>query len=90
MKNSTSLAWNLLSKICAELIDYLKNILHSPEFVDRHKKNKKDFTRKRTLTFQTLFLYFMNFIKGSYQDELDHYFNRSFGDEPSGIAETLY
>ncbi|WP_320045486.1 hypothetical protein [uncultured Desulfobacter sp.] len=37
MKNSTDLAQNLLSKICAELIDYLKNILHSPEFIDRHK-----------------------------------------------------
>ena len=59
MKNSTDLARNLLSKICAELIDYLKNILHSPEFIDRHKKNKKDFTRNRKLKFQTLFLYFM-------------------------------
>ncbi len=78
LKNPTNLAWNLLSQICAELIDYLKNILHSPEFIDRHKKNKKNFTRKRILTFQTLFLYFMNFVKGSYQDELDHYFKALF------------
>jgi len=78
LKNPTNLAWNLLSKICAELIDYLKNILYSQGFIARHKKNKKDFTRKRTLTFQTLFLYFINFIKGSYQDELDHYFKALF------------
>jgi hypothetical protein len=61
-------------KICANLIDYLKNILSSNEFVNRHKKSEKDFTRCRLLPFQTLFLYFINFIKGSYQDELDHYF----------------
>lgn len=68
------LAWNLILKICANLINYLKKILHSEEFVNRHKSSKKDFTRKRILPFQTLFLYFINFIKGSYQDELDHYF----------------
>ncbi len=67
-ENSTNQTWNLFSKICAELIDYLKNIPHSPEFIDRHKKNKKNFTRNRKLTFQALFLYFMNFINGSYQE----------------------
>ena len=67
------LAWSLL-KICANLINYLKNILYSKDFVDRHKKSKKDFIRNRMLPFQILFLYFINFIKGSYQDELDHYF----------------
>jgi len=49
-------------------------ILSSKEFVNRHKKSETDFTRCRLLPFQTLFLYFINFIKGSYQDELDHYF----------------
>lgn len=76
--NTTRLAWNLLSKICAGLIDYLKEILHSQQFVNRHKQSQKDFTRSRRLPFQTLFLYFMNFIKGSYQDELDHYFKALF------------
>ena len=68
----------MLCKICAELIEYLKNILHSPQFINRHKKSENDFTRERKLPFQTLFLYFMNFIKGSYQDELDHYFKALF------------
>ena len=55
-----------------------KKILHSKEFVNRHKKSEKDFTRLRSLPLQTLFLYFINFIKGSYQDELDHYFKALF------------
>jgi hypothetical protein len=67
-----------LLKICAKMIDYLKNILYSEAFVNRHKKAEKDFTRIRLLSFQTLFLYFINFIKGSYQDELDHYFKALF------------
>lgn len=72
------LAWNLLSENCAKVVEYLKQILHSKEFVNRHKKSQKDFTRNRIFPFQTLFLYFINFIKGSYQDELDHYFKALF------------
>ena len=77
-KSKTKLARTLLSEMCANLIGFLKNILHSQDFVNRHKKSEKDFTRKRSLPFQTLFLYFTNFIKGSYQDELDHYFKAFF------------
>ena len=68
----------LLSETCANLVEYLKKILHSKEFVNRHKNSKKDFSRNRILPFQTLFLYFINFIKGSYQDELDHFFKALF------------
>jgi hypothetical protein len=78
MKNKVKLAWNLLSENCAKLVEYLKQILHSKEFVNRHKESEKDFTRNRIFPFQTLFLYFINFIKGSYQDELDHYFKALF------------
>lgn len=60
------------------MIAYLKNILHSEDFVNRHKNSPKDFTRKRKLPFQTLFLFLINFIKGSYQDELDHFFKALF------------
>jgi hypothetical protein len=77
-KNKASLAWKLLSKICASLIEYLKEILHSQNFINRHKRSEKDFIRTRCLPFQTLFLYSINFIKGSYQDELDHYFKALF------------
>ncbi len=68
------MARNLHFNICSKLIEFLKNILYSEDFVDRNKKSSKDFTRKRTLTFQTLILYFINLPKGSYQDELDHFF----------------
>lgn len=68
----------LLSEICANLIEHLKKILFSQDFVNRHKTAEKDFTRKRLLSFQNLFLYLINFIKGSYQDELDHYFKALF------------
>jgi len=72
------LAWNLHFKTCAELIEFLKKILFSQDFVNRHKRSPKDFIRKRLLTFQMLFLYFINLPKGSYQDELDHFFKALF------------
>lgn len=72
------LARNLLCDICANLIEFLKIILHSADFVDRHKKSAKDFIRKRLLPFQTLVLYFINLPKGSYKDELDHFFKALF------------
>ncbi|CCK80836.1 uncharacterized protein TOL2_C26770 [Desulfobacula toluolica Tol2] len=75
------LAWNLHFHICAKLIEFLKNILYSEDFVNRNKKSPKDFTRKRILTFQTLILYFINLPKGSYQDELDHFFKALFKSE---------
>jgi hypothetical protein len=75
---TTKLAWNMLREICADLVEYLKNILSSRSFINRHKQSEIDFTRERRLPFQTLFLYFINFIKGSYQDELDHFFKALF------------
>lgn len=52
--------------------------MFSPEFVNRHKKSPKDFTRNRLLPFQTLVLFFINLPKGSYKDELDHFFKALF------------
>jgi len=72
------LAWNLLFKTCAELIEFLKKILYSQDFVNRHKRSPKNFIRNRLLNFQILFLYFINLPKGSYQDELDHFFKALF------------
>jgi hypothetical protein len=72
------LAWKMLSDNCSKLIEFLKEILHSPDFVNRHKKSAKDFIRKRLLPFQTLVLYFINMPKGSYKDELDHFFKALF------------
>jgi hypothetical protein len=66
-------AWILLN-FCANLIDYLKNIIFSPAFLVRHRKSPKNFTRNRKLPFHTLIFFLINLIKGSYQDELDKFF----------------
>jgi hypothetical protein len=68
------LAWNLPSNICAKLIDFLKNIITSDDFINRNKHSSKNFTRQRKLPFPILIVFLMNLIKGSYQDELDNFF----------------
>ena len=68
------LARNLLSKICAELIEFIKKIVNSPDFIDRHRQSKADFTRQRKLPFNLLIVFLINFVRGSYQDELDKFF----------------
>ena len=67
-------AQSLLSKICANLIDSLKEIINSPDFVDRNRQSRKDFTRQRKLPFHVLIAFLINFVRGSYQDELDNFF----------------
>jgi len=73
-KIPTMLAWILLSNSCAKLVNYLKNIIFSHEFLSRHRNSPKAFIRKRKLPFHTLIFFLMNLVKGSYQDELDRYF----------------
>jgi hypothetical protein len=68
------LAQNLLSNICAKLIDFLKEIINSEYFINRHRQSPTDFVRQRKLPFSTLIFFLINFVKGSYQDELDHFF----------------
>jgi hypothetical protein len=67
-----------MTDFCANLIEFLRNILFSSDFVNRNKKSPTDFIRKRLLPFQTLVLYFINMPKGSYKDELDHFFKALF------------
>ena len=73
-KDLIKLAQNLLSKICAELIDFLKKIIISPEFLARNRQSEKNFSRKRKLPFHLLIVFLINFVRGSYQDELDKFF----------------
>jgi hypothetical protein len=61
-------------KICANLIVFLKQIINSREFSDRHRRSSKDFTRERLLPFPTLIFFLINLLKGSVQDELDYFF----------------
>ena len=64
----------MLCQKCAELIKFLKNLILSNDFLKRHRQTSKDFTRQRKLPFSTLLFFLINLIKGSYQDELDHFF----------------
>jgi len=68
------LARNLISNTCAKLIGFLKQIISSPDFIDLHRHNKNDFTRQRKLPFHVLIVFLINFVRGSYQDELDKFF----------------
>jgi hypothetical protein len=67
-------ARKLLSKFCASLVARLKKSIFSPEFSARHKEDSRHFTRERKLPFPTMTLILMNMLKGSLQDELDHFF----------------
>ncbi len=73
-RNLLMLAQNLLFNICAKLIVYLKKIIISPEFISRHRQSEKDFTRQRKIPFHILIAFLINFVRGSYQDELDKFF----------------
>ncbi len=64
-----------------DLIETLKTRLTAPDFMERHRRTQKDFTRKRCLTFVIVVLFLLNMIKRSLQDELDEFFKLQNGDE---------
>ena len=68
------LARNLIFNTCAKIIEFIRQIISSPDFISRHRKNKNDFTRNRKLPFHVLIVFLINLVKGSYQDELDKFF----------------
>lgn len=68
------LARNLIFNTCAKVIKDIHQILTSPDFVARHRQHQKDFTRQRKLPFHFLIVFLVNFVRGSYQDELDGFF----------------
>ena len=73
-KKTLQLARNLLFNMCAELIVIIKKIITSPDFIDRSRQSKTDFTRQRKLPFNILILFLINLVRGSHQDELDKFF----------------
>lgn len=68
------LAWELQCHRCAKVIEFLKKYLLSPEFIAKHKTSDQAFTRNRKLPFHLLVCFLLNLIKGSYQSELDRFF----------------
>jgi hypothetical protein len=65
----------------ANLIRKLNKTVQSEKFIARHRKSSKDFTRTRQLPFHILIYFLLNLVKGSLQDELDHYFKTIYGTE---------
>jgi hypothetical protein len=49
-------------KMCAELIEFIKNIINSPDFIDRSRQSKTDFTRQRKLPFNILVVFLINIL----------------------------
>ena len=80
VKNLLLLAQNLLFKICAKTVEFIREIIISSDFIERNRHSHKNFTRQRKLPFHMLIAFLINFVRGSYQDELDKFFkviNRS-------------
>ena len=80
VKNLLLLAQNLLFKICAKTVEFIRGIIISSDFIERNRHSHKNFTRQRKLPFHMLIAFLINFVRGSYQDELDKFFkviNRS-------------
>jgi hypothetical protein len=69
------LARNLLSKICANAIDFIKKTITSSEFINKNRIDDSDFTRQRKLPFPTLIIFLLSLVRGSYQSELDRFFS---------------
>ena len=73
--NPLKLAQNLLSKICAKLFVFIKNIINSSDFIDRHRQTATDFTRNRKFPARSLIVFLLSLVRSSYQKELDRFFN---------------
>ncbi len=63
------------------IIETLKGRLTSAEFMARHRRAQKDFTRKRCLPFMIGVLFLLNMVKRALQDELDEFFELLRGHE---------
>jgi len=70
-----NLAQTLLCNQCANLLQYLKEIIFSQNFLLNYRQSPNDFIRNRILSFPYIILYFCNFIKSCYQTELNKFFN---------------
>lgn len=55
------------------MINLIKKILYSKDFIDDNKINPKDFTRKRKLSFANLFLLLARFRNHSMQSEVESF-----------------
>ena len=70
------------------IYNLLNKTLSSESFKIQHRLTETSFTRTRKLSFPTLIAYFLNLTKGSYQQELDNYFNVANPDNPPAQVVT--
>ena len=70
-----------IASVCMGLLEMLKSLLFSPDFMDRHRRSEKDFTRKRCLTFVIVVTFLLNLVKRALQDELDEFFKLLQGEK---------
>ena len=68
------MAANLQLKYCANLIQFLKNIINSENFKHRCRVSPKAFTRNRILNFTSLILLLINLRTSSIRTEMAHFF----------------
>lgn len=81
LEQTKQLARNMIFKLCAGIITSIKNLLHSKSFIARHRNTETHFTRHRKLPFHVLICFLADFVKGSYQSELDKFFQALRGSE---------
>jgi hypothetical protein len=65
LKKMELLARTLLLQNCANIVYFIENIIFSQGFLQRHRKSKKDFTRKRKLPFPTLIAFLIDLATSS-------------------------
>lgn len=75
------MAQDLRRNFRASLIDSIKNILGSKDFVQKHRTEPRAFVRKRKLPFERLFWLIANFRNRSMQSEIDQFQEDSAIDE---------
>ncbi len=56
-----------------KFLSNVRNKMYSQRFLEKNRKNNKDFTRQRKLTFPNLILFMLNSIKKSLQRELTEF-----------------
>jgi hypothetical protein len=67
--------------LCRNLVNIIKETIHSREFIDLHKSSPSDFTRKSPLDFPTLFCLLINLRQSSNQNEIEKFFKQIKGNE---------
>lgn len=56
------------------LIIFFKKVLTAHDFINLYRRNDKDLTHQSNLPFQILFVFLINYVRGSYQDEIYKFF----------------